>query len=72
MTLPSLELEFVYDPRRTSPEPSKTPVVVFRFEDVRLVEWHEDQGAMAAQMLTLMPRCGRSSSLTGTAPTRSH
>ncbi|MFF5112194.1 hypothetical protein [Streptosporangium sp. NPDC000509] len=40
---PTLELEFVYDPRWTPPELSKTPVVVFRFEDVRLVEWHENQ-----------------------------
>lgn len=39
----TLELEFVYDPVWTPPELSKTPVVVFRFEDVRLVEWHEDQ-----------------------------
>ncbi|MEU4836257.1 hypothetical protein [Streptosporangium sp. NPDC023615] len=39
----TLELEFVYDPQWTPPELSKTPVVVFRFEDVRLVEWHEDQ-----------------------------
>ncbi|MEU4409476.1 hypothetical protein AB0F88_33615 [Streptosporangium sp. NPDC023963] len=40
---PTLELEFVYDQRWTPPELSETPVVVFRFEDVRLVEWHEDQ-----------------------------
>ncbi|MEV4219105.1 hypothetical protein [Nonomuraea sp. NPDC049725] len=40
---PTLELEFVYDPEWTPPELSKTPVVVFRFEDVRLVEWVEDQ-----------------------------
>ncbi len=40
---PTLELEFVHDPRWTPPELSKTPIVVFRFEDVRLVEWHEDQ-----------------------------
>ncbi|MDX3103582.1 hypothetical protein [Nonomuraea angiospora] len=40
---PALELEFVYDPQWTPPELSKTPVVVFRFEDVRLVEWREDQ-----------------------------
>ncbi|WP_406312476.1 hypothetical protein OHA77_28400 [Streptosporangium sp. NBC_01639] len=40
---PTLELEFVYDPQWTPPELSNTPVVVFRFEDVRLVEWHEDQ-----------------------------
>jgi hypothetical protein len=40
---PTLELEFVYHPQWTPPELSKTPVVVFRFEDVRLVEWHEDQ-----------------------------
>jgi hypothetical protein len=39
----TLELEFVYHPQWTPPELSKTPVVVFRFEDVRLVEWHEDQ-----------------------------
>ncbi|MEV1170672.1 hypothetical protein [Nonomuraea sp. NPDC049784] len=40
---PVLELEFVYDPQWTPLELSKTPVVVFRFEDVRLVEWREDQ-----------------------------
>ncbi|WP_440072314.1 hypothetical protein [Streptosporangium sp. OZ121] len=40
---PTLELEFVHDPQWTPPELSETPVVVFRFEDVRLVEWHEDQ-----------------------------
>ncbi|MGS2640881.1 hypothetical protein [Streptosporangium sp. LJ11] len=40
---PTLELEFVHDLRWTPPELSKTPVVVFRFEAVRLVEWHEDQ-----------------------------
>ncbi|MEV4181740.1 hypothetical protein AB0J28_09890 [Streptosporangium canum] len=40
---PTLELEFAYDLRWTPPELSKTPVVAFRFEDVRLVEWHEDQ-----------------------------
>ncbi|MEU4540047.1 hypothetical protein AB0G15_34915 [Streptosporangium sp. NPDC023825] len=33
----------VYDPQWTPPELSKIPVVVFRFEDVRLVEWYEDQ-----------------------------
>ncbi|MER6512853.1 hypothetical protein ABT158_39015 [Nonomuraea sp. NPDC001636] len=40
---PTLELEFIYVPKWTPPELSKTPVVVFRFEDVRLVEWIEDQ-----------------------------
>ena len=40
---PTLEVEFVHDPQWTSPELSKTPVVVFRFEDVRLIEWLEDQ-----------------------------
>ncbi|MEV3985934.1 hypothetical protein [Nonomuraea sp. NPDC049758] len=40
---PVLELEFVYAARWTPPELSKTPVVVFRFEDVRLVERQEDQ-----------------------------
>ncbi|GAA2997726.1 hypothetical protein [Streptosporangium longisporum] len=40
---PTLKLEFVYDPQWTSLELSKTPIVVFRFEDVRLVEWYEDQ-----------------------------
>ncbi|MEV7012279.1 hypothetical protein [Streptosporangium sp. NPDC051022] len=40
---PTLELEFIYHPQWTPPELSKTPVVVFRFEDVRLDEWHEDQ-----------------------------
>ncbi|GIH90988.1 hypothetical protein ACFFMN_32360 [Planobispora siamensis] len=40
---PMLELEFLYDPEWTPPGLSKTPVVVFRFEDVRVVEWHEDQ-----------------------------
>ncbi|MFI7135857.1 hypothetical protein ACIBQ1_60145 [Nonomuraea sp. NPDC050153] len=40
---PTLELEFLYEPQWAPPELSKTPVVVFRFEDVRLVEWHEDQ-----------------------------
>ncbi|MFD1934875.1 MULTISPECIES: hypothetical protein [Nonomuraea] len=40
---PVLELEFVYDPQWTPPELSGTPAVVFRFEDVRLVEWCEDQ-----------------------------
>lgn len=40
---PTLELEFVYHPQWAPPELSKTPVVVFRFEDVRLVEWHEHQ-----------------------------
>jgi hypothetical protein len=40
---PVLELEFVYDPKWTPPELAGTPVVVFRFEDVRLVEWCEDQ-----------------------------
>ncbi|MFG1947665.1 hypothetical protein [Nonomuraea sp. NPDC048826] len=42
---PTLELEFFYPPQWTPPELSKTPVVLFRFEDVRLVEWHEDQEA---------------------------
>ncbi|MEV4581886.1 hypothetical protein AB0K16_52505 [Nonomuraea jabiensis] len=37
------ELEFAYDPQWTPSELSKTPVVVFRFEDVRLAEWREDQ-----------------------------
>jgi hypothetical protein len=40
---PVLELEFVYDPHWTPSELSKTPVVVFRFENVRLVEWREDE-----------------------------
>ncbi|MEV4526516.1 hypothetical protein [Streptosporangium sp. NPDC049304] len=40
---PTLALEFVHDPQWTPPELSKTPVVVFRFEDVRLIEWHEEQ-----------------------------
>ncbi|MFI9561557.1 hypothetical protein [Nonomuraea endophytica] len=40
---PVLELEFVYNPDWTPPELSETPVVNFRFEDVRIVEWHEDQ-----------------------------
>ncbi|MCG5219486.1 hypothetical protein [Streptosporangium sp. KLBMP 9127] len=40
---PVLELEFVYAPLWTPPELAKTPVVAFRFEDVRLVEWREDQ-----------------------------
>ncbi|WP_433512479.1 hypothetical protein ACQP2T_53550 [Nonomuraea sp. CA-143628] len=40
---PVLELEFVYHPQWTAPELSNTPVVIFRFEDVRLVEWREDQ-----------------------------
>jgi hypothetical protein len=39
----TLVLEFVYDPQGTPPELAKTPVVVFRFEDVRIVEWSEDQ-----------------------------
>ncbi|MEU1723910.1 hypothetical protein ACNF49_04435 [Actinomadura sp. ATCC 39365] len=38
-----MELEFIYAPKWTPSELSKTPVVVFRFEDVRLVEWIEDQ-----------------------------
>jgi hypothetical protein len=38
-----LVLEFVYDPQWTPPELAKTPVVAFRFEDVRIVEWSEDQ-----------------------------
>ncbi|MEU8103995.1 hypothetical protein AB0C18_09740 [Nonomuraea muscovyensis] len=40
---PVLELEFVYDPQWTPPKLSRTPVVTFRFENVRLVEWREDQ-----------------------------
>lgn len=40
---PVLELELVYKPQWAPPELSETPVVVFRFEDVRLVEWHEDE-----------------------------
>ncbi|NBE95198.1 hypothetical protein FE391_20165 [Nonomuraea sp. KC401] len=36
-------LEFVYGPQWAPSELLKTPVVVFRFEDVRLVEWCEDQ-----------------------------
>ncbi|MGV9302515.1 hypothetical protein ACWDLG_03995 [Nonomuraea sp. NPDC003727] len=40
---PVLELEFLYDPQWTPPELSKTPVVIFRFEDVRIVERCEDQ-----------------------------
>ncbi|MGW4411138.1 hypothetical protein ACWEJ6_44400 [Nonomuraea sp. NPDC004702] len=40
---PMLELEFVYDPPWTPPELSKTPVVVFRFKDVRLVELRQEQ-----------------------------
>ncbi|MEV4113702.1 hypothetical protein [Nonomuraea sp. NPDC049695] len=39
---PTLELEFLYDPQWTPPELSKTPVVVFRFEGVRLVEWQDE------------------------------
>ncbi|MFJ2029732.1 hypothetical protein [Streptosporangium sp. NPDC087985] len=38
-----MELEFAYHPQWTPPELSRTPVVAFRFEDVRLVEWREDQ-----------------------------
>ncbi|MGP3960910.1 hypothetical protein ACTWPT_33380 [Nonomuraea sp. 3N208] len=40
---PVLELQFVYELQWAPPELSKTPVVVFRFENVRIVEWHEDQ-----------------------------
>ncbi|QFY05457.1 hypothetical protein GBF35_01065 [Nonomuraea phyllanthi] len=40
---PVLELEFVCDPEWAPPEQSNAPVVAFRFEDVRLVEWREDQ-----------------------------
>lgn len=40
---PVLWLEFLYDPRWTPSELSETPVVVFRFEDVHLVEWREDR-----------------------------
>lgn len=39
----TLAMEFVYDPQWTPSELAKTPVVVFRFEDVRIVEWSEDQ-----------------------------
>ncbi|GAA2655585.1 hypothetical protein GCM10010412_025020 [Nonomuraea recticatena] len=40
---PVLQLEFLHDPRWTPPELSETPVVAFRFEDVRVVEWREDR-----------------------------
>lgn len=40
---PVLELVFDHGTEWAPPELSKTPVVVFRFEDVRLIEWHEDQ-----------------------------
>ncbi|MBB3728340.1 hypothetical protein [Nonomuraea dietziae] len=40
---PVLELEFLYDSQWTPPELAGTPVVVFRFEDARLLEWCEDR-----------------------------
>ncbi|MBB2912591.1 hypothetical protein FHS43_003874 [Streptosporangium becharense] len=40
---PMLELEFVHDPWWAPPELATMPVVVFRFEDVRIIEWCENQ-----------------------------
>ncbi|MFG3437834.1 hypothetical protein ACGF0J_11405 [Nonomuraea sp. NPDC047897] len=40
---PVLKLEFRYDPQWTPPELAGTPVVDFRFEEVRLVEWYENR-----------------------------
>ncbi|MDX3107434.1 hypothetical protein [Nonomuraea angiospora] len=38
-----MELEFVSDPGWAPTDVSRAPGVVFRFADVRITEWHEDQ-----------------------------